>query len=838
MNNKSTMKAILSNTLKNLAVGMTVAILAACDNPLDDYQPAGEDSGMVCLQLSVPQIEETVVTRGGNNKADQVIYSAQVFVFDKKGVCVYKNPLYNQYAAKIPYNTSLALGIPVMTGDNKDCSVYVFANIAIWDAAPTGAYNFDHIDNLEDLKKVYSYRTLQSSFPEARDHRPMTGIVEGVDLTRATSIGAPHVVEMKRILAKINFQIKVGPEFSFYFTGWSLENMPRYTLAVPQEQDFADAGVHDPDDKTNYPHGLYFPDPSIPSEVTLTNIAVQNPRWISGNEEGNNTSEPVSFFMYENRQGGRAEPNWDNVQGTIEMKHSDDSNNPDRYKTLYAPERASFIIVKGLIKKIYGNENDVESVRSFSYKIALGKNNTDDYNIERNHSYTYTLNINGMTNNDVSVEVNQFDSRAHRNHGIHIAAPNIDHIDAHYDKRYINVTATPGTIDFKLYDTMEEAKADSAPIDNASSWVRLSETNTYNIDIAEDENTTKHLDFNTDNPNRVLYLYTQENASTRQRTAVLKVSHTVKNANDLPSEGSNLGDHMEIISHETGKITINYYYYVKQAGLLPVTMTLSNGDTRTFYVESYEEYKMALDPTYTKQTEGLPWGWCIEKADNTVYNYNFAEGTYELASGSGTLGTATDTVNGLANTQAITGAESHGEAFPGVIVSSEKVEEVYGNYAARYCRNKNKRDKDGKITATDAKWYMPAFAELRALTRKNYAAQDAPDGWTPFATNAETYWSSTVPTDNAVIEKPNDGWFQFLDRLGLGNAAWNYITNNYIGEGHSNEYRNVAYSVRNGELQQTEDKYGTWVTYPIQYYTSRSTPLDVRAVRSAEGVMP
>lgn len=833
------MKAILSSTLKNLAACMTIAVLAACDNPLDDYQPAGEDSGMVCLQLNVPQIEETVVTRAGNNDADQVIYSAQVFVFDKSGHCVYKNPLYNEYADRIPYNTSLALGIPVMAGDNsKECSVYVFANIAIWDAAPTGAYNFDRIDNLEDLKKVYSYRTLQSSFPEARDHRPMTGIVEGVDLTKATSIGAPYEVEMKRILAKINFQIKVGLGFSFYFNGWSLENMPRYTLAVPQAQDFAYAGVYDAEDRTNYPHGLYFPDPIIPSEVTLTNIAVQNPKWISGDEE-NNASDTVSFFMYENRRGGRtAAPNWDNVQGTIQLNYNDNSNAP-QYKTLYAPENASFIVVKGLIKKNYGNENDVESVRSFSYKIALGKNNTDDYNIERNHSYTYTLNINGMTNNDVSVEVNQFDSRAHRNHGIHIAAPNIDHIDAHYDKRYINVTATPGKIDFALYNTLEEAKAtDGKAIDNARSWVRLSKINTYNIDIAEDENTTQSLDFNTAEPNRVLYLYTQENASTRQRTAVLKVSHTIKNANDLPSEGSDLGDHMEIISHETGKITINYYYYVKQAGLLPVTMTLSNGATRTFYVESYEEYKMALDPTYTKQTEGLPWGWCIEKAGNTVYNYNFAKGTYQLASGNGSLNTATDTVYGLANTQAITGAESHGEAFPGVIVSSEKVEEVYGNYAAHYCYNKNKRDKNGQIIASEAKWYMPAFTELRALTRKNYAAQDAPDGWTPFVTNAETYWSSTVPTDNTVIEKPHDGWFQFLDRLGLGNAVWDYITNNYIGEGRPNEYRNVAISVKNGELQQTEDKYGTWVTYPIKYYTSRSTPLDVRAVRSAEGVIP
>jgi len=876
------MGAITAKIWKNLAAGaaaMAVALAAACDTDLCEPQPVGAGGDKVYLRLDVPQIEETVVSRAGADDPDNVIYSAQVFVFDADGGLIYKNQLYNGYADKKPYDTSQALGIPVQTGDPyRNCSIYVFANVAIWDAAPVGAYNFDDIRSLDDLKKVYSYRTLQSSFPEVRDHRPMVGMVENVDLTQATSVGSPHRVEMKRGLAKINFQITVSADFSFYFTGWSVGSMPRYTLAVPQQNaegqplDFADSGIYS-DDKTRFPYGLYFPDRALQSEVNLTTIAVKDPVWISGG-----SSEPVSFFMYENRRGGRAtRPDWSNVQGTLQesadqLQYTDPNNDP-RFKTLYAPADASYIVVKGLIKKNQEGQ-DSESVRSFSYKIALGGNNTDDYNVERNHSYTYNLRINGMTNNDVSVSVDDFDSRAHRGYGIHIAAPNIDRIDAHYDKRYINVTATPGTIDFALYGTRDEAAAaGGSPMEDAGSWVKLSEMDTYNIDIDPDEATKKTLNFSSDRPNRFLCLYTKENAGTRPRTAVLKISHTVKNAADLPSEGNEVGGDMEIVYHDDGTATVNYYYEVKQAGLLPVTMTLPGGGTRTFYVESYEEYKMAVDPTYTQQAEGMPWGWCIDKTGNTVYNYDFDKGSYLSASGSGSLGKASDRENGLPNTLAIIGAESYGEAFPGAVplaamppsAGKPYVEEIYRNYAARYCYNKNKRDAEGNIV--EAKWYLPAYEELCALTKDNAFA--TPSGWTPFASNTGSYWSSTVPEEDTVNEKPVNAewyktmngiyWSDFLDAsrnlfalisIFLGNyhrptedvhswgdAIWEMITKNMIASGNPYEYRNVALSVKNGVLLQERKAY-TYQneTYYYDLYTPRSGSFDVRAVRSAEGV--
>ncbi len=856
---------------------MAVALAAGCDSELCEPLPNPADGGMVYLKLDVPQIEETVVSRAAADDPDNVIYSAQVFVFDADGGLIEKKQLYNEYAARKPYDTSQALGISVRSGEQyKNCSIYLFANVAIWDAAPVGAYNFDAIQTLDDLKRVYSYRNLQSALPETRDHRPMVGSVENVDLTQATSVGDPHRVEMKRVLAKINFRITVNADFSFYFTGWSVGNMPRYTLAVPQQTadgkplDFADSKLYD---ESGLPYKFYFPDPSNPNEVNKTTIAVPNPEWITGG-----SSEPVSFFMYENRRGTRAEANWDNVQGTLQgvgLSHTDATGTDPRFKTLYAPANASYIVVKGLIKK-NRTDQDAESVRSFSYKIALGGNNTDDYNVERNHSYTYNLRINGMTDNDVSVTVEDFDSRAHRGYGIHIAAPNIDRIDAHYDKRYINVTATPGTIDFALYETLTEAQAPGGqPMDNSASWVKLSTMDTFNIDIDPDEATTKTLDFDSTRPNRFLCLYTQENATKQVRKAVLKISHTVQNADDLPPQGADKEGEvkMEIVRNSDGTATVNYYYDVIQAGLLPVTMKFPEDlkNPITFYVESFEEYKMAIDPTYTSQVEGMPWGWSIEtNASGAVTTY------YDFENGvcsAGSLGTAVDHREGLPNTQAIVGAEGYGAAFPGAVPSAEfsteaHVEELYKNYAARYCYNKNKRDADGNIVGEPA-WYLPAYEELCALTADNAFA--APSGWEPFAANTGIYWSSTVPTKDEVKKEPVDeGWYHNMNDLPLftklgfwlltelvtgngyypnnaskwGEAIWEMISKDMIAEGDDYEYRNVAKAVKKGVLQKERKTYTTGYnnTYYFDLFTPRKStvinnePINVRAVRKAEGV--
>lgn len=860
------MGAITAKIGKYLAVGaaaMVVALAAGCDNELCEPLPNTAEGGTVYLKLAVPQIEETVVSRAAADDPDNVIYSAQVFVFDAAGQLIEKKQLYNEYESRKPYDTSQALGFSVQSGKQyNNCSIYVFANVAIWDSATKGSYDFDKIQTLGELKKTYAYRVLQSAFPEVRDFRPMVGSVENVDLTQATSVGAPHLVEMKRVQAKINFQITVGADISFYFTGWSVGNMPRYMLAVPQAFDFAESGVYD--ELGPQKGSLYFPDASDPNEVALLNIAVENPEWIS-----DASTDPISFFMYENRRGNRAKANWeDNVQGAVDLGHTDTSGTDPRFKTLYAPANASYIVVKGLIRKEQ-TDKDSESVRSFSYKIALGSNNFNDYNIERNHSYTYNLRINGMTDNDVSVEVDDFDSRAHRGYGIHIAAPNIDRIDAHYDKRYINVTATPGIIDFALYETMEAAKApDGQPMDETNSWAQLSEMDTYNIDIDPNESTKKTLDFDSTRPNRFLCLYTQENATTRLRKAVLKISHTVKNADDLPPEQDDLQGEMEIVFHDDGTATVNYYYDVIQAGLLPVTITFPEdpNNPKTFYVESFEEYKMAIDPAYTSQVEGMPWGWGVETdaSGNVTNYYDFENGLCPLLPTGEKLGTAVDAREGFPNTEAIVGAEPYGEAFPGAVPvatlpptsGNPYVKELYNNYAARYCYNKNKRKADGTIDEkVGVKWYMPALEELRALTADNAFA--APSGWTPDPANTGIYWSSTVPTKEEVWLKPTEAaWYKDMQRITCytfigktifniffgyypeesrwGDALWTMISNNMITDGDDYEYRNVAKAVQKGVLQQERKEY-TYQgdRYYFDLYTPRKSVFNVRAVRIA-----
>lgn len=682
-----------------------LTLFSACQKRDSDGLDMG-DGQSVYLSLAVPEIEEVVVTRAEATQLEKDIYSVWVLAFDQNGACFYKNEVYNE---DTPYEMSRALAIPKQTGDQyKKCTVWVLANVGKYDGA-AGSYDFESVTTLDDFNQLYAYRLLQDNgsgtASSLRKCLPMTGSATGVDLTQATSIGSPISIDMKRAVAKVSFSITVGEGLEFYFDQWSVEGLSRYTY-VAEHSDSDGDGVGDDfaDDNPDItdPYNPYYP--SNVDESNLVTVSVG--AWLT---DANPNAAAGGFYTYENRRGGRLEhPNIGNLQGDAgdyaqEIKDKIDVTKTDpRFKTLYAPANAAFLVLTGLIR-----DKATQNVASFTYKIALGANNTNDYNLLRDHNYVYNIGINGTTYNDITVDA--FDSRVHRAYALQISAPESQRMDAHFDKRYLDITASAGELELQFYPTMKDAEDGTNPL-TAVDWISLSKKDTYNIDIDPDENVVQK-DTYEDISRKRFYVYTDENLSTTARSVVLKVTHT-------PASESS-----EIVKDTT----VSRYYTYTQAGMIE-----ANG----LWVESYEEYGMNLDPYSSDQpTQGLQWGW------------------------HGTEINAYSTSDGQGNTNTIVSLSGN----PGDFTNGS----LYNDYAARYCYNKNKRQADGSIDLEyGVKWYMPSIDELRPLTT-NITVSSA--SWKPENMAGKAYWSSTVPKESEVVGMPDDwGWGQLIWDIFVG----------------------------------------------------------------------
>lgn len=733
-----------------------VLAFSACQNDVFENIPSEDNGDMVYFGMDLPEAEDIVVTRAEASEMEKEIHTVHILAFDKNEKCFYNKEVYNDSEGS--YASTRILAIPKQSGeDYTQCTVYAISNVGTDEEVAKGSYDFTKVKNLDDLKATYGYRFLQGSNSNDLTKRtciPMTGYVENIDMTHSTSIGNPYKIELERVLARVTFSVSVTKSnLEFYFNNWTVGSLPRYSYVIPQDVDMTSK----PDGVTYEP---YFP--SNETEENLTTYGVS--QWIRPDDTDNQT---YGFYMYENRKGGRLQsPNPDNLYGepgdyANEIKNQTDGTGTDpKFKTLYAPANASFIILTGVIR-----DKNTQNVNSFAYKIALGADNATDYNILRNHNYVYNIKINGLKYDDITVDA--FDSRVHKAYALQISAPYSQQMDAHYDKRYLDILASPGDLELQFYPTQADAEAGKNPITDKD-WIVLSEMDTYNIDIDENESTKKEYTFN-DVEHKEYFIYTQENLTTEARSVVLRVKHT-------PTPESS-----EVVNEPVYR-----YYTYTQAGVIEV-----NG----LYVESYEEYAMNLDPYSPEQAvQGLQWGWSGVK-DFTPQTET-SDKTYDL----------TSPTDGIGNTEKLLEYERNNHnAFTGVDINS-----LYNNYAARYCYNKNKRNGNGDII--EYKWYLPAINELKPLTIENNLGMQN-DG----------YWSSSIPTYAEATEKPK-WWDEYIwDPLGWIWRGWQAIIS-LIGGGYN--YSDISKAAIKGEEQLDPTS-----TPDVVWYPKRTTVKKVRAVR-------
>ena len=241
--------------------------------------------------------------------------------------------------------------VTVKTRSAADCTIYAIAN-----TGEPELFNSCNIHSETTIKELTHSISAWDELTNAT-YLLMTGSMDGVNI--AAGIQNLTVLKVNRIVAKIILNIEIMAGSGISVTNYSVCKSPTksYYISRPMttENDQYDTdNIQVGDDA---PNNKWIDSPTIP----ITNNKVS-----------------TSFYMFENRRG---------VNRNIKVQNDKGHNN--------TPSNATYININGTI-----NGNNI------NWKIYLGANNTDNFNIKRNCTYTYNivLNAKGTADSRVTIE--------------------------------------------------------------------------------------------------------------------------------------------------------------------------------------------------------------------------------------------------------------------------------------------------------------------------------------------------------------------------------------------------------------------------------------------------
>ena len=672
-----------------------------------------------------------------------------------------------------------------------------------------------------------------------------------LDLTTPTTIGNPKKILMDQIVAKVRFNITM-PEaktsttegdltvtdesgdsqdvqslkWEFYFDNWTVENLPRYTYIIPHRKDIADYVSNDTYSQAAFGkasaendflnNGLYMPDENkndkpAAFEHNGFGDGESTGDWIgpgksspnaaaaADGNEGSYIYSPTEgqyyyhFYTYGNRRGGRGEANVKNLSGTSYGSdyNKSETDATETYKTLYAPDGATFLILRGIVRRIYTDLSGVEhkESRSVCYKIALGCNRTDDYNVYRNTCYTLHIKINGFDQDDLQVTTDDnYNSSVHRRFQMAVRAPYLDMFDCHYDMRYVQFTGISDNkqqrdVRLRIYDKEADAKEEiTATVsegntivtgygkendgtnyyhgNGAVSWLKIGvhSVGDHDYSTVTDIEGIDQTDIFADNVNEKTFCIHAEEyvgsggtTPTENRKAWLQIRQTYHGLSDVLESLSDAdkhvgGEYLGVAKREIDNsygteetvYDVYFIYPIEQYPPIEVTYKYYDSDGKeqenTLLVERFEEYTMVLDPGINQpHTEGLQWGF---SRYGEAPNYGFYEFTPKDEPKDNLPQNTAD--DGLFNTPIIaTLTQNENDKTNSFARYSHS-----GDYAARYCYDKG--------AGENREWYLPSIDELNGLT----GDEDLQGIMNTYQSGSGTgtedgpvFWSSTTYTD-------------------------------------------------------------------------------------------
>lgn len=814
--------------LKYIFIALASAILAV--SCLEELEPTPSLNGTDQVAVIVPRVKSFTnqyVTKAAYGDAEQAINDLKVLIFDNDGDLVHTQAV-DPDSRSFTLNKSM-LNSPEHKGKLTAATVVMLANMNTSLGTLKKANGETNITSLDDLKSasfhIAEAKTVLTSVPS--EGFPMIG-GKVVDLspTSSTSSQDAVVVDLKILYAKINFEISVEPDgdnervdpsntqqMQFQLSGYSIYNVSKVTSLdipdnagepvrdifgnVPDEDDIADF------DESTASSEYAYPATGNGAKVTLSKTATLN-----------GPSIPFTFYMAESRFN-RSEDNaredligiypedWltpaedEDVKGWTDLSaaqkklpqnklngvkygydHLIQQFKPKIVEQASSPSPgaglATYVLLTGTYKDYRGTNWNV------NYKVYLGKDNAQNFHVDRNSEYTNYISIKGIRHHqegsygegDVWI-----DHRVNVSVGSGQGADNCVTItretllDAHievrplrvqwsgttYDRVNIYLPTDPETKQLLNWIGIEKFTHDNCQDGATYCFVTDPSTNeSYSIGkrkyfttglinelqkmggdlgVKTDEDGRKFLDFYN---GHCAWIYFDENTSSTSRDAVIRLEF-----------------------YKNDRMTAAEEYTIRQNGLQTIEGT-------NYIVESYEEYLHSYDSEdkynlstspvdYTQQ--GLAWGFPDKSISKNIIvsatpiqdssipvlsalNW-VAEGEYfydyfhssDVTSGSyysyirnGNNWTTTGYGTGLTFTDRAAANQGVTVMDMGTIPSS----------AYQYCLSKNKfKESVDGYHKLDIHWYLPDVYELQAVLQKSQNGTSYAD----FATEA-SYWSS------------------------------------------------------------------------------------------------
>lgn len=804
--------------LKYIFIALASAILAV--SCLEELEPTPSLNGTDQVAVIVPRVKSFTnqyVTKAAYGDAEQAINDLKVLIFDNDGVLVHTQAV-DPDSRSFTLNKSM-LNSPEHKGKLTAATVVMLANMNTSLGTLKKANGETNITSLDDLKSasfhIAEAKTVLTSVPS--EGFPMIG-GKVVDLspTSSTSSQDAVVVDLKILYAKINFEISVEPDgdnervdpsntqqMQFQLSGYSIYNVSKVTSLdipdnagepvrdifgnVPDEDDIADF------DESTASSEYAYPATGNGAKVTLSKTATLN-----------GPSIPFTFYMAESRFN-RSEDNaredligiypedWltpaedEDVKGWTDLSaaqkklpqnklngvkygydHLIQQFKPKIVEQASSPSPgaglATYVLLTGTYKDYRGTNWNV------NYKVYLGKDNAQNFHVDRNSEYTNYISIKGIRNRqEGSYGVGEvwIDHRVNVSLGSGQGPDNCVTItretllDAHIEVRPLRVQWSgttydrvniylPTGSDGQLLDWVGIEKFTKDNCQDGATYCFVTDPVTKektsigkrkyfttglinelqtmggDLGVKTDEDGRKFLDFYN---GHCAWIYFDENTSSTSRDAVIRLEF-----------------------YKNDRMTAAEEYTIRQNGLQTIEGT-------NYIVESYEEYLHSYDSEdkynlstspvdYTQQ--GLAWGK-VEKLSSDIivtaapipslsgqrYDYYHQSDvpsgddyyTYTKNSSGSWNYLSPDAKDNFSTGLYFTDRAATKKSLTVLDMAS-----VPDN-AYQYCLSKNKFNETEN--SLDIHWYLPDVYELKAVLAASQSDEAAAD----FGSDSY-YWSS------------------------------------------------------------------------------------------------
>lgn len=339
----------LSGAYALLTAFFVCLFLCGCtDNELVGEIPLPEENTAAVISLNVKQqTPDQVRTRAVDENS---ISNLHILVYNGSGGLIGYKYL-NSYSGQFTMD--------VNSGTN--CTIYAIANLG-----STPVLNAQTANTKSALQAMMCGPIATLDGVATNGRLVMSGSLTGVTLLGGGTINNVGSINISRLVARNTFTVTPIPGINI--TGYSIKNLPKYEYLVARPN---------------------------ANESSATDIAVGDDARISDRFDmlpivPTTSISGLTFYMFENRRGGRVVVN--GSTGTL---------SDQKEKSMYAPNYATYleIYATGTLEHPNVNARFISAI----YRVYLGADNSQNYNVKRNGSYNYIVNINSATDIDTRV---------------------------------------------------------------------------------------------------------------------------------------------------------------------------------------------------------------------------------------------------------------------------------------------------------------------------------------------------------------------------------------------------------------------------------------------------